>query len=202
MLDPIRRETLDPGLVGRDAEVAKTRAFLSAASGAPAALTITGDPGIGKTTAWRHVLYTVGQSSRVLSCQPASAERPLAFSALDDLFGDVAGEVLPALAGPRRHAVETALLHGPPPDTQSAGLTQAGEGLRDPATLRRMVGVEAVDPGQRPARPGELTLAREDLAAGLDGYRRLGIDDLIIGLRPVTVRSIDRLVEALTLGGG
>jgi len=73
---------------------------------------------------------------------------------------------------------------------------------RDPATLRRMVGVEAVDPGQQPARPGELTLAREDLAAGLDGYRRLGIDDLIIGLRPVTVRSIDRLVEALTLGGG
>ena len=55
--------------------------------------------------------------------------------------------------------------------------------------------------GREPV-PGELTLAREDLAAGLDGYRRLGIDDLIIGLRPVTVRSIDRLVEALTLGGG
>jgi alkanesulfonate monooxygenase SsuD/methylene tetrahydromethanopterin reductase-like flavin-dependent oxidoreductase (luciferase family) len=73
---------------------------------------------------------------------------------------------------------------------------------RDPATLRRMVGVEAVDPGQEPARPGGLTLAREDLAAGLDGYRRLGIDDLIIGLRPVTVRSIDRLAEALALRGG
>jgi alkanesulfonate monooxygenase SsuD/methylene tetrahydromethanopterin reductase-like flavin-dependent oxidoreductase (luciferase family) len=73
---------------------------------------------------------------------------------------------------------------------------------RDPATLRRMVGVEAVEPGQEPARPGRLTLAREDLVAGLDGYRLLGIDELIIGLRPVTVRSIDRLVEALTLGGG
>jgi len=46
--------------------------------------------------------------------------------------------------------------------------------------------------GREPV-PGELTLAREDLAAGLDGYRRLGIDDLIIGLRPVTVRSIDCL---------
>jgi alkanesulfonate monooxygenase SsuD/methylene tetrahydromethanopterin reductase-like flavin-dependent oxidoreductase (luciferase family) len=73
---------------------------------------------------------------------------------------------------------------------------------RDPATLRRMVGVEAVDPGHEPVRPGGLTLAREDLAAGLDGYRQLGIDDLIIGLRPVTVRSIDRLVEAQALFGG
>lgn len=57
-----------------------------------------------------------------------------------------------------------------------------GQG-RDPATLRRMVGVEAVDPEHEPARPGELTVAREDLAAAIDGYRRLGIDDLIIGLR-------------------
>jgi hypothetical protein len=46
--------------------------------------------------------------------------------------------------------------------------------------------------GREPV-PGELPLAREDLTAGLDGYRRLGIDDLIIGLRPVTVRSIDCL---------
>jgi alkanesulfonate monooxygenase SsuD/methylene tetrahydromethanopterin reductase-like flavin-dependent oxidoreductase (luciferase family) len=44
---------------------------------------------------------------------------------------------------------------------------------RDPATLRRMAGVEAVEPGQEPARPGRLTLTCEDLAAGLDGYRRL-----------------------------
>jgi alkanesulfonate monooxygenase SsuD/methylene tetrahydromethanopterin reductase-like flavin-dependent oxidoreductase (luciferase family) len=69
---------------------------------------------------------------------------------------------------------------------------------RDPATLRRMVGVEVVDPEQEPARPGELTTAREDLAAAFDGYRRLGIDELIFGLRPVTARSIDRLVDALT----
>ena len=73
---------------------------------------------------------------------------------------------------------------------------------RDPATLRRMVGVEAVDPGQEPARTGELTVAHEDLAAAIDGYRRLGIDDLIIGLRPVTMRSIDRLAGALTPRGG
>ena len=44
-----------------------------------------------------------------------AAERPLAFSALDDLFGEIPGEVLSALAEPRRHAVEAALLRSPPP---------------------------------------------------------------------------------------
>lgn len=68
---------------------------------------------------------------------------------------------------------------------------------RDPATLRRMVGIEAVDPQQHPARPGELTLQRDDLVAAIDGYRQLGIDDLIVGLRPVTMRSVDRLADVL-----
>jgi DNA-binding CsgD family transcriptional regulator len=128
---------VDPGLVGRDAEVAKIRAFLSAASGVPTALVITGDAGIGKTVVWRHVLQAVGQSCRVLSCQPTSAERPLPFSALDDLFGDVAGEVLPALAGPRSHAVEAALLRGPPAGPPSAGLSRAGRALPDQRVLAR-----------------------------------------------------------------
>lgn len=52
--------------------------------------------------------------------------------------------------------------------------------------------------GREPV-PGELTLAREDLTAGLDGYRQLGIDDLIIGLRPVTVRSIEATSPRLRL---
>ena len=84
----------DPAPVGRDAEIAKIWAFLSAASGAPAALVITGDAGIGKTVVWRHVLQAAGCSSKVLSCQPTPTERPLAFSALDDLFGDVAEQSL------------------------------------------------------------------------------------------------------------
>jgi len=104
--------------IGRDAEIAKIRAFLSDAAGAPAALEITGDIGIGKTVVWRHVLHTADRTSRVLSCQPTPTERPLAFSALDDLFGDVAGEVLSVLPGPRRRAVEVALLR----DTSRVGL--------------------------------------------------------------------------------
>lgn len=101
---------MEPQLVGRDAEVAEISAFLSAASGAPAALILIGDAGIGKTMMWKHMIQGARRSSRVLSCQPSSAERPLAFSALGDLLGDVVHEVLPALPGPRRQAVEAALL--------------------------------------------------------------------------------------------
>lgn len=98
------------GLIGRDAALAEISAFLSATSGTPAALTITGDAGIGKTAVWKHTVQTTSGASLVLTCRPAPAERPLAFSALDDLLADVAGEVLGALPGPRRRAVEAALL--------------------------------------------------------------------------------------------
>ena len=70
---------------------------------------------------------------------------------------------------------------------------------RDPGTLRRLVGIEAV--AEASAGPGELTLARDDLAAAIDGYRRLGVDDLVVGLRPTTERSVDRLAEALRAAG-
>ena len=101
---------MDSGPVGRNAEIAEIRAFLCAASGEPAAVAVTGDAGIGKTAVWQHLLQAASRSSTVLSCRPAPAERPLAFSALDDLFGDVAEQVLPELPGPRRRAVELALL--------------------------------------------------------------------------------------------
>jgi DNA-binding CsgD family transcriptional regulator len=123
--------------VGRDAEIAEIWAFLSAAAGGPSALIVTGDAGIGKTVVWRHVLQVAGRSSRVLSCRPTAAERPLAFSALDDLFGDVAGEVLPALAGPRKRALEVALLRDPSPEPVSAGLPEAGRPLPERRVLAR-----------------------------------------------------------------
>ena len=90
------------GAIGRDAEIAEISAFLENASGVPSALLITGDAGIGKTMLWNHSVEAARRSSRVLACQPAQAERSLAFSALDDLFGGAAEEVLPALPSPRR----------------------------------------------------------------------------------------------------
>ena len=101
---------MDPRLVGRDAEIATILGFLSTASAGPAAVAITGDAGIGKTITWKHVIQAARRSFQVLSCQPTSAERPLAFSALDDLLGDVVDEVLPRVPEPARGAVEVALL--------------------------------------------------------------------------------------------
>jgi DNA-binding CsgD family transcriptional regulator len=128
---------VDSRPIGRDAEIVKIRAFLSAAPAAPAALVITGDAGIGKTAVWLHLLQAVGRPSMVLSCRAGLAERPLAFSALDDLFGEVAEQVLPALAGPRRRAVEVALLREASAEPAPAGLPGAGRELPEPRVLAR-----------------------------------------------------------------
>lgn len=74
---------------------------------------------------------------QVLSCQPASAERPLAFSALDDLFGEIAAEILPALGGLRRLAVETALFRDTNAEPSPAALSKADHLLPERRVLAR-----------------------------------------------------------------
>ena len=96
---------MDARPVGRDTEIAKILTFLSDASRGPAALAITGDQGIGKTEVWKHVLQAAAPSFLVLSCRPTLAERPLAFSALDDLLGGADKDVFPSLTGSRGWAV-------------------------------------------------------------------------------------------------
>jgi hypothetical protein len=79
---------VDSQPIGREAEVGRICALFSAGSGEPMALIITGDSGIGKTMVWKHLVKTaLPPSFRVLSCRPASSERPLVFSALGDLLG-------------------------------------------------------------------------------------------------------------------
>jgi DNA-binding CsgD family transcriptional regulator len=113
---------MNPQPVGRDADIAAVLAFLHANT-SPIALAISGDPGIGKTVVWNHIVQAASRSSCVLLCRPASAERSLAFSALDDLLSDVVQDVLPALEWPRRKAVETALaLNAAPGLSPTVGL--------------------------------------------------------------------------------
>jgi len=128
---------VDPGPIGRDAEIAKIRGFLLASSQSPAALAITGDAGIGKTMVWKQMIQASGSAAKVLSCQPTLAERPLAFSALNDLFGDVAEQVLPALPDPGRRAVQDALHHGIPPGRRPAGLSEIGRAPPERQVLAR-----------------------------------------------------------------
>ena len=96
-----------PGPIGRQPELTEICDFLAQSPDAPCAVVITGDTGIGKTAVWRHILRVAGRSCRVLSCRLAPAEAELAYSGLDDLFGEVTGELLSARAGgpPDRRAL-------------------------------------------------------------------------------------------------
>jgi alkanesulfonate monooxygenase SsuD/methylene tetrahydromethanopterin reductase-like flavin-dependent oxidoreductase (luciferase family) len=90
------------------------------------------------------------------------------------------------------------LLHRRLADLDAALVTEG----RDPATLRRTVGMEARDPdasnpGEEPG--GGFGGSVDQLAWAIDAYERLGFDDLIIQLEPKTTRSLDRLAEALEL---
>ena len=73
---------------------------------------------------------------------------------------------------------------------------------RDPATLRRTVGMEVWDPattgpGEEPG--GAVDGSVDQLAWAIDAHERLGVDDLIVQLAHKTLRSLDRLAEALEL---
>jgi alkanesulfonate monooxygenase SsuD/methylene tetrahydromethanopterin reductase-like flavin-dependent oxidoreductase (luciferase family) len=72
---------------------------------------------------------------------------------------------------------------------------------REPATLRRTVGMHIVDPdvvtwdNEDVAFRGSV----DELARAIDAYDVLGFDDVIVVLQPMTERSLDRLAEALRL---
>jgi alkanesulfonate monooxygenase SsuD/methylene tetrahydromethanopterin reductase-like flavin-dependent oxidoreductase (luciferase family) len=72
---------------------------------------------------------------------------------------------------------------------------------RDPATLRRTVGMdcELTDSGQ--AGGGSLAGRADGLARAIDAYEQLGIDDLIIGLQPSTQPALDQLARAIKIRG-
>ena len=98
-------------IVGRDEELAAVRAFVARTADGLAALVLSGEAGIGKSTLWlAGVEHARERRLRVLSSRPAEAERGLAYLGLGDLFEDVLDDVAPALAPPRRRSLEVALL--------------------------------------------------------------------------------------------
>lgn len=111
-------------VIGRDRELESLRQFLDAVPEGPVALLIEGEAGIGKTALWRQAVDLGRQRSyRVLTCRPADSETRLSFSALDDLLAGLLDDALPALAAPKRRALEVALLRvaavDPPPDQRA-----------------------------------------------------------------------------------
>jgi alkanesulfonate monooxygenase SsuD/methylene tetrahydromethanopterin reductase-like flavin-dependent oxidoreductase (luciferase family) len=72
---------------------------------------------------------------------------------------------------------------------------------RDPATLRRTVGMdcELTDPDQTSG--GSFARPVDEVARAIDAYDRLGIDDLIVRLQPSTQPALDRLARATEIRG-
>lgn len=103
-------------VLGRDLELGSVDAFLDRVEGL-AGLVLEGEPGVGKSTLWLAAIARARERGfRVLSSRPAEPERDRAHLVLGDLFEEVLDDVLPALAVPRRRALELALLTGQAPD--------------------------------------------------------------------------------------
>jgi DNA-binding CsgD family transcriptional regulator len=135
-------------IIGRDEE---RSAIVTWQDGSrPSCLTIEGDAGIGKTT-----LYEFGRvraadrGDLVVSWRASPAERDLAFSTLMALLDRTeVGAALPAVPGPRRAALETAL-----------GRARPSRGKADPS----LVGLALLDLIRYLARRRPVTLALDDL---------------------------------------
>src|SRR5258708_7859176 len=98
-------------VVGRDEDLRAASSFLRVVTTGPAGLVFAGEPGIGKTTLWTHVIgQALERSMAVLSARPVAAETRLAFAVLADLIGTVPEDVLAQLPEPQRHALAVALL--------------------------------------------------------------------------------------------
>jgi len=75
---------------------------------------------------------------------------------------------------------------------------------RDPATLRRTVGMDVCDPELTdPDQTGGGSFAGpvDELARAIDAYEGLGINDLIVRLQPTNESALDRLARAIHIRG-
>ena len=114
-------------IVGREEELSTIRRFLAELAAGPAALVISGEPGIGKTVLWEIACEDARRHPGwLLSWRGVEAEAMFAFAGLSELLAGVLDGVAPTLAGPRRRALEVALLLAEPdgraPDAHAIGL--------------------------------------------------------------------------------
>ncbi|MFI5312998.1 MAG: AAA family ATPase [Candidatus Dormibacteria bacterium] len=104
-------------VIGRAPELAAVDRMLTrAASGSGmAALTLQGEPGIGKTTVWEAARSeAVVRGYQVLSARPTRSESGLPLGAFGDLFSDAFANAAGGLPSPQRDALAVALLLAEP----------------------------------------------------------------------------------------
>ena len=162
-------------VLGRERELESVYAFLERPVEGLAGLVLEGEAGIGKSTLWLAGVSAARERGfLVLSAQLAEAERGLAHVGLGDLFEDVLDDVLPALAAPRRRALEVALLRE----------AVAADDTADP----RVLGVATRDALQLLGKNARLVVAIDDVqwlddaSAGAVEFalRRLGDENIVL----------------------
>ena len=178
---------MSPGVVGRDAELASLRGFVSRIPAGSVVLALEGDAGVGKTTLWEAGLEEAGDRGfRVLAARPAESETALSFSGIGDLLDPVLEEAFAPLSAAQHRALSRALVlgddEGPPPDPHAIGLALLN-------SLRALAGelpvVVAVDDVQwlDPASASGLAYAGRRLRSERVGVllsRRSGLDSMLL----------------------
>jgi DNA-binding NarL/FixJ family response regulator len=202
-------------LVSRDEEL---RLALASLDELPAAVVLTGEAGIGKTSIWRAALAELdAQGFRVLATRPAESESQLSYVGLADILDPVLDEVLIALPSPQRRALEVALQRaeperGPPDQaaiafavlgtlraaTETAAVVVAIDDMQwlDPSSLFALAFVAG---RLRDEKVGFLlTLRREPSdQPSLEIERRLGEERVQrIGVGPLSLGALHHLVQA------
>ena len=178
---------MSPGVVGRDAELASLRDFVSSIPSGAVVLALEGDAGVGKTTLWEAGLEEAGDRGfRVLAARPAESETALSFSGIGDLLDPVLEKALAPLPAAQHRALSRALVlgddEGPPPDPHAIGLAllNALRALADEVPV-----VVAVDDVQwlDPASASGLAYAGRRLRSERVGVllsRRSGLDSILL----------------------
>src|SRR3954467_14246701 len=99
------------GLVGRGTERTAIEDAFERAADRVAAVALTGEAGIGKSTVWTAAVEAArARGWLVLSSRPAASEQSLTLGGLTDLLSPVDDEVLDRLPVPQRDALSVALL--------------------------------------------------------------------------------------------
>ena len=113
-------------VVGRVAERAELEAFVDQVASGPAALSLEGEAGMGKSTLWGWaVALARDRGCRVLAARPVEAEAHLPFAVLGDLVGHDLDHALEDLPSPQAEALRVALLMEParaPLDERTVGV--------------------------------------------------------------------------------
>ncbi|MCW2549652.1 MAG: ATP-dependent transcriptional regulator, partial [Mycobacterium sp.] len=197
--------------------LADTRAveeFLASAALEPAALILSGEAGIGKTTLWLTTVDTARERGfRVLSARANAAESQLAYGAAADLLRQVDPALFVSLPRPQRIAIDRVLLRtdaeggaAEPHATGAAFLTIIDQLAEEGPLLLAIDDLQWVDPSSHnviafvtrrlSGRVGVLATVRTERESDLSTLWQLARPEATVRmqLQPMTTRSLHRVV--------